>query len=86
MGHTGRGMSKRLGCAAAAGLATGLVAGGIVVALRGTPWALWAGGADYAPLIQALQTHDLNNLPEHYPPLFPALIGGWERISGKPLV
>jgi len=81
-----RALSKRLGCAAAAGLATGLVAGGIVVALRGTPWALWAGGADYAPLIQALQTHDLSNLPHHYPPLFPALIGEWSDISGKPLV
>jgi galactan 5-O-arabinofuranosyltransferase len=80
-----RAITKRLGCAAAAGLATGLVAGGIVVALRGTPWALWAGGADYAPIIQALQADNLNNVLAHYPPLFPALLGAWSDISGKPL-
>ncbi len=83
--ESARSLAIRLGCAAAAGLATGLVAGGMVVALRGTPWALWAGAADYTPLIQALQTHDLRNLPAHYPPLFPTLMGAWAFISDQPL-
>ena len=78
-------LAARLGCAVAAGLTTGLVAGGIAVAVRGTPWALWAGGGDYAPLIAALQTHDLRQLPSHYPPLFPAIMGAWSSLSGKPL-
>jgi hypothetical protein len=80
-----RDLAKRMGCAAAAGLATGLVAGGMAVALRGTPWALWAGQADYGPLIDAVETHDLGRLPAHYPPLFPALMGLASDITGKPV-
>ncbi|KIX78409.1 hypothetical protein SF23_06830 [Streptomyces sp. MBRL 10] len=40
-------LAKRLVCAALAGLATGVVAGGVVVALQGTPWGL--GGQDGDP-------------------------------------
>ena len=36
-----------LGCAVVAGLTTGLVAGGITVALHGAQFGLWAGSGDY---------------------------------------
>jgi galactan 5-O-arabinofuranosyltransferase len=79
-----RALAIRLGCAAAAGLATGLVAGGIVAALHGTPFSLWAGRDDYVPMIEALHTRDLSNLQDHYPPLFPVLLGVWSSLSDQP--
>ncbi|MFJ8623587.1 hypothetical protein ACIRD3_12175 [Kitasatospora sp. NPDC093550] len=70
----------RLGCAAAAGLVTGLVAGGIAVALHGTPWAL--GGQDGDPAV--LQAYAMtflhrHELPPVYPPGFVVLLAEWTR-------
>ena len=38
--------ARKLACAAVAGLSSGLVAGGIVVALHGTPWGLFVNQSD----------------------------------------
>lgn len=78
-----RALSVRLGCAAVAGLATGLVAGGVVVALHGTPFGLWAGRDDFVEMIEALHTRNLANLKDHYPPLFPVILGAWSYLSDQ---
>ncbi|MDH6580141.1 hypothetical protein [Kitasatospora sp. MAP5-34] len=70
----------RLGCAAVAGLGTGIVAGGIAVALRGTPWGL--GGQDGDPgTLQSYAESFLRGegLPDIYPPGFIVLLAEWAR-------
>ena len=85
-GVAGRERAVALGCAAIAGLTTGLVAGGIDVALRGTQWGLWAGGGDYDWIrswIERMRRGE--SVPAHYPPAILYLIWGWSRISDQPL-
>ncbi|WP_280717670.1 hypothetical protein [Kitasatospora sp. MAP5-34] len=71
-------MLVRLSCAAVAGLATGFMAGGIVVALHGTPWPLAGQGddngalADWANII--IKSGHLTTI---YPPLLPHLQAWW---------
>lgn len=68
----------RLGCAAVAGLGTGIVAGGIAVALHGTPWGL--GGQDGDPgTLQGYAASFLRGegLPDLYPPGFIVLLAEW---------
>jgi hypothetical protein len=79
---------ESLGCAAAAGLFTGLVAGGIEVALHGTPYGLWAGMGDYAWIGQWAQSViDGHGLPAyHYPPLSIYALAGWAKLSHQPVV
>ncbi|MET9962550.1 hypothetical protein ABZ128_26380 [Streptomyces sp. NPDC006326] len=72
---------KRLVCAALAGLATGVIAGGIVVALRGTPHALGGQEGDPGVLIDMANSflhHE--GMSGIYPPAFPALIALWAKI------
>jgi galactan 5-O-arabinofuranosyltransferase len=77
----------RFGCAVVAGLATGFIAGGIVVALHGTPWPLAGQGednghlADWAAII--IRTGHLTNI---YPPLLPHLQAWWavQFTGGEP--
>ncbi|MFD0571916.1 hypothetical protein ACFQ0T_25220 [Kitasatospora gansuensis] len=71
----------RFGCAALAGLGTGIVAGGIAVALRGTPWGL--GGQDGDP--GTLQGYAMSllrgeGLPDLYPPGFIMLLVSWTKF------
>jgi len=81
-----RPLVTRLGCTAVAGLATGLIAGGIVVALRDTPWALWVGDGDYRQvLIWIRMINEGQPIPHHYPPLIMYIIGGWGGVTGMPL-
>ncbi|MFB7912203.1 hypothetical protein ACFC1T_37805 [Kitasatospora sp. NPDC056076] len=71
----------RLGCAVIAGLSTGLVAGGIAVALHGTPWGL--GGQEGDPGNVMGMADDMirgQGLPGVYPPLFPALLAVWAEL------
>ncbi|MFD0819886.1 hypothetical protein ACFQ0D_16600 [Micromonospora zhanjiangensis] len=85
-GPAGRAHAVALGCAAVAGLTTGLVAGGIDVALRDTPWSLWAGGGDYDWIrswIEMMRRGE--SVPAHYPPVILYLIWGWSRLGGEPL-
>jgi galactan 5-O-arabinofuranosyltransferase len=70
-----------------AGLATGLVGGGIAVALRGTPYGLWAGDGDYAWIlfwVNRMSAHQ--PVPDYYPPLYLDLLRVWSYWSGQPPV
>lgn len=72
---------QRLVCAALAGLATGVVAGGIAVALNGTPWGL--GGQEGDPGNLQGMANDMlrgKGLPGVYPPGFPALLALWAEV------
>ncbi|MCX4802841.1 hypothetical protein ACFWWM_21425 [Streptomyces sp. NPDC058682] len=74
-------VAQRLVCAALAGLATGIVAGGIAVALNGTPWGL--GGQEGDPGNLMGMANDMmrhKGMPGVYPPLFPALLALWAKV------
>ncbi|MFE9930162.1 hypothetical protein [Streptomyces sp. NPDC005533] len=74
-------LAKRLVCAALAGLATGVVAGGVVVALRGTPWGLGGQEGDPSALIAMANSFLHGEGPSGiYPPLFPGLMAVWAKI------
>ncbi len=72
---------QRLACAAVAGLSTGVVAGGVVVALRGTPWPLGGQEGDPSVLID-MATYIMHGkgMPGVYPPGFPAAMAAWSEI------
>ncbi|RAJ38845.1 galactan 5-O-arabinofuranosyltransferase [Kitasatospora sp. SolWspMP-SS2h] len=71
----------RLACASVAGLATGLYAGGVAVALRGTPWPLNGFYGDSAQLQNwAFLISDGKSIPGVYPPLFPHLLAYWTEL------
>jgi hypothetical protein len=73
-----------VGLAIIAGLTTGLVAGGIDVALRGTQWGLWAGGGDYSWILNWIGRASRGEaVPNHYPPMIFWLIRGWSKLSGQ---
>ncbi|MFF7454847.1 hypothetical protein [Kitasatospora sp. NPDC008115] len=73
-------LTQRLVCSALAGLSTGVVAGGIVVALHGTPWPLGGQEGDPSVLVHmATGMLDGKGLPGVYPPGFPALIALWAK-------
>ncbi|MFV2124649.1 hypothetical protein ACFHWS_08890 [Micromonospora sp. LOL_013] len=77
----------RAGCAAIAGLATGLVAGGIAVALRGTQLPLWAGGGDYQWILEwTAALWSGQEISDHYPPAVFWMIGAWARLTDQPHV
>lgn len=82
-GGAGFDRTASLVCAAIAGLATGMVAGGIVVALHGTPWGLNGHGGDAGVLIE--WTNDVrrgNALPPAYPPLSVYMLGWYADLFG----
>ncbi|MFF7294442.1 hypothetical protein [Streptomyces sp. NPDC008265] len=74
-------LAKRLVCAALAGLATGVVAGGVVVALQGTPWGLGGQDGDPGALINMANSflHG-EGVSGIYPPLFPGLMAVWAKL------
>lgn len=74
---------SRCACAAVAGLATGLIAGGIVVALRGTAWPLFANSGDSAQLV--IWADNLlagRPIPPNYPPAVIHAIAGLAELTG----
>ena len=76
-------MTSRLTCAAVAGLFTGMVAGGIVIALRGTPWGLNGNGGDANDLINwTIGARHGIDPPLGYPPLAFYLTDYYARIRG----
>jgi hypothetical protein len=82
-----RDVLARIGCAAVAGLASGLVAGGIAAALRDTPYGLWADEGDYAWILQwVAKIINGQPVPNYYPPLFLHALAEWSRLTGEPAV
>ncbi|GGS86811.1 MULTISPECIES: hypothetical protein [Streptomyces] len=74
-------LAKRLVCAALAGLATGVIAGGVVVALRGTPHPLGGQDGDPGVLIDMANSFlHREGMSGIYPPAFPALMALWAKI------
>ena len=74
---------RTLTYAALAGLVTGLVAGGLVVALRGTTWPLFANNGDSRVL--AGWASDLlagRDVPSGYPPLGIWALAAWSHLTG----
>jgi hypothetical protein len=78
-------MLTRLSCSVIAGLATGLTAGGVVLALRGTSLPLNALNGDSSVIskwaVSILQGH--STLPNFYPPLPVHFLAGWASVSGQ---
>lgn len=74
--------ASRYICAAVAGLATGIVAGGIVIALRGTPYALNGNFGDGVQLAEAakllMKGKDATSV---YPPGFLHLLAWYSDLS-----
>ncbi|MGW1996963.1 hypothetical protein [Embleya sp. NPDC001921] len=72
----------RLSCAVVAGLATGFVAGGTTIGLRGTPWPINGVGGDVGTLANwAGAINRGESIPSGvYPPLFPELLALWARV------
>lgn len=71
-------------CAAVSGLVTGLIAGGVVVALRGTVWPLNANSGDSGQLVRWAE--DLlagRPLPASYPPMVIELIAAIADLTGQ---
>jgi hypothetical protein len=69
--------------AAVAGLATGLMAGGLAVSLHGTPWGLYANQGDAGQLIAwAKDVIAGRALPKTYPPLPVHVIAWIAQITG----
>jgi hypothetical protein len=84
-------VASRLGCAALAGLASGFVAGGVIVALRGTPFALNAGAGDTDILVMWANALHRGGPPAElppafYPPLFPQLLRVYMVATDQPAV
>ncbi len=73
----------RLACAAVAGLTTGLIAGGILLALRGTDWPLFANGGDSGQLLRWADALVAGRgIPADYPPAVIHLIAWWSELTG----
>jgi galactan 5-O-arabinofuranosyltransferase len=73
----------RCAFAAVAGLSTGLVAGGILLALRGTDWPLFANWGDSGQLIR--WADDLiagRAIPAEYPPAVLHVVAGLAEVTG----
>ncbi|MDF9813795.1 hypothetical protein [Streptomyces sp. SPB162] len=73
----------RLACAATAGLFTGLIAGGVAVALHGTPWPI-NGVISDSSVIQKY-AHSVatgHGIPDDsgYPPLYIWLLAAWAKL------
>jgi hypothetical protein len=77
--------ATRIGCALVAGLATALPAAGAAVAVRHTPWALWAREGDNGWILEwAHKLLEGQDIPDHYPPMSLWALAEWSRISGQP--
>jgi galactan 5-O-arabinofuranosyltransferase len=86
----GRGVDwiVRITCAAFAGLASAFVGGGVMVALRHTPYGLNAHQGDASLLAawaNAFSANDTNGYPPpFYPPAFPHILSIYKDLSGQP--
>ena len=77
--------TARLVCASVAGLATAMIAGGILVALHGTPWGLNAQGGDVGVIARwAESLHHGGSIPPLYPPLSIHILHLYSDIAHLP--
>jgi hypothetical protein len=79
--------SSRLACAAFAGVSSGFVAGGVLVALRGTSWCLNANSGDmqnFVAFADLIAKGDAPGIPAFYPPLFPYVLGWYMKLTDQP--
>jgi hypothetical protein len=77
--------TTRLVCAGLAGVATAMIAGGILVALRGTPWGLNGRGGDAGALASwAVGLQNGQPLPATYPPLSLHVLARYSDLLGIP--
>jgi galactan 5-O-arabinofuranosyltransferase len=80
----GRGyeLTKRLVCAAVAGIASGFLAGGIVVALLGSPWPLFGLSGDTGRLVEWSKSivDGHGNPNPTYPPLTLHALAWWAQL------
>jgi hypothetical protein len=88
--RVGRGFALivRITCAAFAGLASAFVGGGVMVALRHTPYGLNAHNGDVGLLAMwanAFSAHDPSGYPPpFYPPAFSHILAVYKDLSGQP--
>ena len=79
-------MTCRIVCATVAGLSTGLIAGGLSVALHGTPSPLFVGLGDTGRIVEwASSLLSGGSTPKGYPPLAIHLLAKWAWLSGQPV-
>ncbi len=77
--------TTRLACAAIAGLATGLIAGGVMFALRNTPWGLHGDRGDAGVLADwASALNRGESIPPAYPPLSIHILARYADLLGIP--
>jgi hypothetical protein len=80
-------MTSRISCAALAGVATGFIGGGIMLALKGTPWPLNGHNGDSAQLVAWANAYSHDYTPGYpptfYPPLFPKILSWYAGVSGQ---
>jgi hypothetical protein len=77
-------VARRCGCAAVAGLTTGLIGGGILLALRGTDWPLFANGGDSGQLLRWADSLLAGRAtPADYPPAIFHLIAWGSELTGE---
>lgn len=78
-------LTSRLVCAAIAALATGLIGGGILVALHGTPWGLETKGNDVTRLAEWATALDHGKgIPPLYPPIPIYILAWFSKLVGSP--
>ncbi|MEU4744942.1 hypothetical protein AB0G02_31385, partial [Actinosynnema sp. NPDC023658] len=78
-------LARRIASAAAAGLFSGLVAGAVLVALRGTPWALNAAYGDSGALATwATKLIDTGTMQADYPPGWIHAIAWYAQLTDTP--
>ncbi|HZB21584.1 MAG TPA: hypothetical protein VE463_17225 [Blastococcus sp.] len=76
-------LASRLACAAAAGLVSGFVAGGILLALGGTTWPLYASAGDAGVISDwVADVQGGGSVPGSYPPLAIHAMALWADLTG----
>ncbi|MFN0249228.1 MAG: hypothetical protein ACKV2T_20255 [Kofleriaceae bacterium] len=81
-------VTSRIACAAFSGLVTGFVAGGLVLALKNTPWPLNADNGDSGQIAAWANGYHFEWVndypPSFYPPLYPWLLSKYMVLTDQP--
>ncbi|WP_367128138.1 hypothetical protein [Saccharothrix sp. HUAS TT1] len=76
---------RRLGAATTAGLFGGLVAGAVVIALRGTSWGLFASYGDVGVITSWVhKLIDTGAMQDNYPPGWPHVLAWYSQLTDTP--